>query len=93
MKTGAHGKEKSAWPFRLSTAAQAPVSMRGRLHRTFALPNQNLLRGERKLHGGGSDLGALAGRIHLVIGRFCTQYDASNKVVSTFVDGIIEAAR
>ena len=29
-----------------------------------APPNQNLLRGERKLVGGRSDLGARAGRIH-----------------------------
>jgi len=28
METGAHDKETSACPFRLSTAGQAPVSMR-----------------------------------------------------------------
>ena len=39
-----------------------------------APPNQNLLRGERKLVGGRSDLGARAGRIHRVIGRFCTEF-------------------
>ena len=39
-----------------------------------APPNQNLLRGERKLVSGRSDLGALAGRIQRVIGRFCNEF-------------------
>ena len=64
---------KSGWfAYRPTILNAFPVSSMG-YHYT-GYPIRNFLSGQRKLISGGSDLSALARRIHRVIGRFCTEF-------------------